>query len=460
MTQEELHEIDFNVKNLGNCNVPSPIILSKIEGDEVYDYVNEGDRILYDGSTRAILEYQTTGNAPISFEKAGPREKLYFDPSKTKVAIVTCGGLCPGLNNVIRGLVMQLYRRYGVSNVVGVKYGLMGFMPQYKFPFVPLTPDIVDRIHLQGGSYLSSSRGAQDSSVIVDTLQRENINILFCIGGDGTMRAAQKIADEIEKRGVKIAVSCVPKTIDNDISFIDKSFGFETAFSQASDICIKAHNEAKGAYNGIAIVKLMGRDSGFIAANTTLATGDVNFALIPEMKFDLYGEKGLINQIKKRVEARQHALIIVAEGAGQFFFEKSDERDASGNVKYSDIGIYLKDKIQEQFKKEGFPCSIKYIDPSYIIRSAAANSNDSKFCNQLAQNAVHAAMAGKTAFTVGHWNGAFTILPIRAAVKERKRINLESELWWNVLESTSQPNRMLNDDNEPAETHAETPKLD
>lgn len=459
MTQEELHALNFNVKQLGNCNVQSPFILSKVEGDEVYDYVNEEDRILYDASTRAVFEYQTTGKAPIAFEKAGPREKLYFEPSKTKVAIVTAGGLCPGLNNVIRGLVMQLYRRYNVHNVIGIKYGLKGFIPEYNLPYVTLTPDIVDRIHIQGGSYLSSSRGPQSAEVIVDTLQRENINILFCIGGDGTLRAAQTISDEIEKRGLKIAVGCVPKTIDNDISFIDKSFGFETAFSQASDICINAHNEAKGAYNGIAIVKLMGRDSGFIAANTTLATGDVNFVLVPEMKFDLYGEKGLINQIKHRVLARQHALVIVAEGAGQFFFEKSDERDASGNMKYSDIGIYLKDKISEQFKKEGFPHSIKYIDPSYIIRSAAANSNDSKFCNQLAQNAVHAAMAGKTAFTVGHWNGYFTILPIKAAVKERKRINLESELWWNVLESTSQPPRMLNDDNEPAEYHIESPVL-
>jgi len=460
MTQEELHAIDFNVKNLGKCNVKSPITLSKEVGDEVYDYVSDGDRILYDNSTRTILEYQTTGKAPISFEKAGPKEHIYFDPSKTKVAIVTCGGLCPGLNNVIRGLVMQLYRRYGVTNVVGVKYGLMGFNPEYKLPFVPLTPDIVDRIHLQGGSYLSSSRGEQPSEIIVDTLQRENINILFCIGGDGTMRAAYRIAEEVEKRGLKIAVGCVPKTIDNDISFIDKSFGFETAFSQASDVCIKAHNEAKGAYNGIAIVKLMGRDSGFIAANTTLATGDVNFVLIPEMKFDLYGDKGLINQIKKRVEARQHALIIIAEGAGQYFFDASSDTDASGNKKYSDIGIFLKDKIDEQFKKEGFKTSIKYIDPSYIIRSAAANSNDSKFCNQLAQNAVHAVMAGKTAFTVGHWNGTFTILPIKAAVKERKRINLESELWYNVIESTSQPLRMLNNDEESAETHIESPKLD
>ena len=461
MTQEELNSLDFNVKSLGKCNVPSPLHLSKVVGDEVYDYVTEKERILYDGSTKAVYDFKETNIPPISFEKAGPREFIYFEPNKTKVAIVTAGGLCPGLNNVIRGLVMQLFRRYNVHNVIGIKFGLQGFISKYNHPYVVLTPDIVDRIHLQGGSFLSSSRGDQPSEEIVDTLQRENINILFCIGGDGTLRAAQDISDEIERRGLKISVGCVPKTIDNDISFIDKSFGFETAFSEASNICINAHNEAKGAYNGIAIVKLMGRDSGFIAANTTLATGDVNFVIIPEMRFDLYGERGLINQIKKRLISRQHALVIVAEGAGQFLFEHDEnvERDDSGNVKYKDIGIYLKDKISEQFNKEDFPHSIKYIDPSYIIRSAPANSNDSKFCNQLAQHAVHAAMAGKTAFVVGHWNGNFTILPIRAAVKERKKINLESELWWSVLESTSQPNRMLNDPNESAEYKIASPTL-
>jgi 6-phosphofructokinase 1 len=460
MTQEELYSLDFNVKSLGECKIPSKLELSKGEGsDETFNYVNESDRILYDGSTRSLRVFSEGERVPISFEKAGPRKELYFEHSKTKVAIVTAGGLCPGLNNVIRGLVMQLYRRYDVKNVIGIKYGLMGFNPQYELDYEILTPDIVDRIHLQGGSYLSSSRGAQSSEMIVDTLQRENINILFCIGGDGTLRAAQSISDEIERRGLKIAVGCIPKTIDNDISFIDKSFGFETAFSQASDICINAHNEAKGAYNGIAIVKLMGRDSGFIAANTTLATGDVNFVLIPEMRFDLYGEKGLINQIKKRVEKRKHALVIVAEGAGQYFFQENNGHDASGNVKYSDIGTFLSKKIKEEFDRQKYPCSIKYIDPSYIIRSAPANSNDSKFCNQLAQNAVHAAMAGKTAFVVGHWNGSFTILPILAAVKERKRVNLQGELWWSVLESTGQEPRMLNEEGEDLEYHIPSPKF-
>ena len=454
MTQNNIDSLDFTVKTLeGICSIPSPLNLKNTDGDDEYDYVKDGERILFDASTKSIEEFQKTGKMPVSFEKAGPKQFIYFQPDKTKVAIVTAGGLCPGLNNVIKGLVTQLNQRYKVHNVVGVKYGFRGFTDG--FELVPRTPELVDRIHLQGGSFLGSSRGEQPSSMIVDVLQRQNINILFCIGGDGTLRAAKSIADEIRSRNLSIAVGCVPKTIDNDICFIDKSFGFETAYSVASEIVINAHNEAKGAYNGIAMIKLMGRDSGFIAANTALATGEANFVLIPEMKFDLYGENGFITKLRERLVNRHHALIIVAEGAGQFFFEGDNvERDESGNVKYQDIGVYLKAKISDYFAK-GKPTylhnSIKYIDPSYIIRSSPANSTDSKFCNLLSLNAIHAAMAGKTEFVVGHWNGNFTILPISATITERKRINLESELWGNVLEITGQPIKMIANPDESAQ---------
>jgi 6-phosphofructokinase 1 len=276
-------------------------------------------------------------------------------------------------------------------------------------------------------------------------LERLSINILFCIGGDGTLRGAQAIHDEIERRGLKISIAGIPKTIDNDINYIDKSFGFETAYTIAREIIINAHNEAHGAYNGIALIKLMGRDSGFIVANATLATQEANFVLIPEMDFDLYNANGFLENLKKRLSNRHHALIVVAEGAGQFLFENKDvKHDASGNVKYSDIGLYLKEKISEEFSKEDFPFNLRYIDPSYIIRSAPANASDAKFCHLLAQNAVHAAMSGKTNFVVGNWEGNFTLLPIGVAIAKRKRIDLEGELWHNVLEATGQPFNMKN----------------
>lgn len=433
-------KIDSIIQSLGNCNVESPLKLSRVKGDGIFDYIEDNDRILYDQTLKNFMRCMEKKVAPVSFEKAGPKQHLYFEPAKTKVAIVTCGGLCPGLNDVIRSLVMELYYRYNVKNILGIRYGFEGFIPKHNHPYLELNPDIVRNIYMRGGSILGSSRGMQEISVIVDQMEQMNISILFCIGGDGTLHGAQAIKEEVEKRNLKISIACIPKTIDNDIGFIDRSFGFETAFSIAKDIIRDAHNEAIGAYNGISLIKLMGRDSGFIAANAALSVQEVNFVLIPEMDFDLYGENGFLNVLKKRLENRHHALIVVAEGAGQNLFKDiSREKDASGNILNQDIGLFLKDKIANEFTKLNFPYSIKYIDPSYIIRSAAANANDSKFCNQLSRNAVHAAMAGKTGFVVSYWNSRFVLLPIPLTIKERKKVDVESELWWSVLEATGQP---------------------
>ena len=436
---------DFLVSSLGKGGVVSPLRHTRRADNPVYKFVDENERIIYDVSLENFKKCHETGDLPISFEKAGPRENIYFEPAKTKVGIVTCGGLCPGLNNVIRSLVNELYYRYGISRILGIQYGYEGLISSYNHPVIELTPTMVSSIHLIGGTLLGSSRGDQDVAKMVDTLEILNINVLFCIGGDGTLRGAHAIHKEIEKRKLKISVGGIPKTIDNDIDLIQKSFGFETAFSIANDIIRNAHNEAYGAFNGIALVKLMGRDSGFIAANAALAIQEVNFVLIPEFTFDLYGPRGFLNVLKKRLEERHHAVIVVAEGAGQDFFDCSgSNKDVSGNVKYNDIGIYLKDKISEEFKNKGFTHSIKYIDPSYIIRSAPANANDSKFCNLLAQNAVHAALAGKTDFVTGFWNNQFTLMPIEMVVAKRKKIDVEGELWWNVLEATGQPISMKN----------------
>jgi 6-phosphofructokinase 1 len=436
---------DFIVSSLGKGNVVSPLKHTHRVENPVYKFVNDSERILYDVSLDYFNKCKETGELPVSFEKAGPRENIFFEPAKTKVGIVTCGGLCPGLNNVIRSLVNELYYRYGISRILGIQYGYEGLIPSYNHPFIELTAPMISYIHLTGGTFLGSSRGIQDVEKMVDSLEIMNINVLFCIGGDGTLRGAHALHKEIEKRKLKICVAGIPKTIDNDIDLIQKSFGFETAFSIANDIIRNAHNEASGAFNGIALVKLMGRDSGFIAASAALAIQEVNFVLIPEITFDLYGQRGFLHVLRKRLEERHHSVIVVAEGAGQEFFECSDEnKDVSGNKKYKDIGIYLKDKISEEFENKGFPFSIKYIDPSYIIRSAPANANDSKFCNLLAQNAVHAALSGKTDFVIGFWNNQFTLLPIEMVVAKRKKIDVEGELWWNVLEATGQPISMKN----------------
>jgi len=435
---------DFEVKNLGERTIKSPLKPTFHPDGLSFRFI-ENDRVLVDSSLDAIKRCIKTEQLPFSFEKAGPHRHLYFNPANTKAAIVTCGGLCPGINNVIRSIVNQLHYRYNVNQIIGIQYGFEGFIPKYNHPVVELTPDNVDAIHLFGGTILGSSRGNQDVTEIVDRLCELDVNILFCIGGDGTLHGAHAIYEEIARRKLSISVAVIPKTIDNDIFLIDKSFGFETAFSIANEIIRDAHNEAKGAYNGIAILKLMGRNSGFIAAHAALSIQEVNFVLIPEIDFDLDGPNGFLEFLQKRIENRHHALIVVAEGAGQKFFDgEAVEKDASGNIKNKDIGIYLKERIAEKFQSEEIPVSIKYIDPSYIIRSAPANPNDSKFCGLLAQNAVHAAMAGKTDFVVGHWNHTFTLLPIPIAISEQKRIDMNDELWWNVLETTGQPVSMKN----------------
>ena len=438
--------MDFIVKNLGECKIKSPLKLSTVKGDGIYDFVEDGERVLYSSSLQEVMTAIKNGAELRSFEKPGPKEYIYFEPAKTKVAIVTCGGLCPGLNNVIRGLVCHLWNRYGVKNIVGVQYGFAGLNPVNQMPFINLDPDLVDDIHKDGGSMLASSRGNQPSEVIVDTLEKNNINILFCVGGDGTLRGAHDIYKEIERRNLKISIACVPKTIDNDISYIDKSFGFESAFTSAQNIILNAHYEAKGAQNGVALIKLMGRDSGFIAANVALAVPDVNFCLIPEMNFDLENDSqtGFLNCLERRLMSKKHAVVVVAEGAGQQFMTGERKVDASGNVLHEDIGIFMKNQIIDFFTKKNIPISVKYFDPSYIIRSIPANANDSKFCEQLTQNAVHAAMAGKTDFVVGYWKHQFTIVPIPIAVAARKKIDLNSDLWWNVLEATGQPQSMVN----------------
>jgi 6-phosphofructokinase 1 len=377
---------------------------------------------------------------PVTFETSRPERKIYFDPTKVTACIVTCGGLCPGLNNVIRAVVMSLYHGYGVRSIFGIRYGLQGFIPKYKHALMPLTPQTVSDIHEQGGTILGSSRGAQSIETIVDTLERQNINILLIIGGDGTLRAAEKIENEVSARKLKISVVAIPKTIDNDISFVSRSFGFETAVETATNAIQCAHTEALSYPNGIGLVKLMGRYSGFIAATAAASQRDVNFVLIPEVDFDLDGKNGFLEVLKERLVSRSHAVIVVAEGAGQKYFENGNkDTDESGNVRLKDIGGFLKQRIVDFFGKQEMEVSLKYIDPSYIIRSVPANTNDGLFSATLGQNAVHAAMAGKTGLVVSVWHGVYCQLPIRLAISQKKSLHPTSRLWISVLESTGQP---------------------
>lgn len=381
-----------------------------------------------------------------SFEIAGPKKEIYFDPSKVRAGIVTCGGICPGLNNVIRAIVLGLYYNYGCTNILGFMNGFEGFIPEYGHPVIPLDPGRVTSIHTRGGTILGTSRGPQSIDGIVDTLERMNVNQLFIIGGDGTLTAAEKIAEKIKQRGLKIALVGIPKTIDNDIPLVSESFGFDTAVEISTQAISSAHVEATSSKNGIGLVKLMGRYSGFIAAVASLAQRDVNFVFIPEKRFELHGPKGFLEVLKKRMLERKHAVIVVAEGAGQDLIDSEEnEVDASGNKKFKDIGLFLKDRIEQYFKEQKIELNLKYIDPSYMIRSTQANTHDGLFAATLAQNAVHAAMAGYTNLLVSIWHGVYCYVPLKLVNQREKRLSLSGRIWLNALESTGQPD-FINDE--------------
>ena len=430
--------INTDIITLGEAKIPSPIRQRAKNADRL-SLVSDDCRILIDVDADSLTKTVQAGKLPSSFELAGPRKKIFFDSSKLRCALVTCGGLCPGLNDIIRAIVLELHYGYGVRNIYGIKYGLQGFIPQYGHDLINLTPDFVVNIHKRGGSILGSSRGPQNIDEIIDCLDRMNVGILFMIGGDGTLMAANRIADAILERNLKISVIGVPKTIDNDIYLVSRSFGFDTAVDVATHAIMGAHNEAEGYPNGIGLIKLMGRHSGFIAATAVLAQQDVNFVLIPEVDFDLEGPGGLLRAIRDRLAERGHAVVVVAEGAGQKFFQDANaERDASGNIKLKDIGLFLKDSIISYFESKGIDISLKYIDPSYMIRSLPANTNDRVFCNFLGRNAVHAGMSGKTNVLIGHWNNHFVHLPMKTVAGKRKKIDPQGMLWRSALEATGQ----------------------
>jgi 6-phosphofructokinase 1 len=431
----------LRVRCLGRPAIVSPmarLVQGRVSSPH---YVHESDRVLLD-DTLGGAEARLCDVADLpSLEPGGPREYIYFDPARTKAGIVTCGGLCPGLNNVIRGLVLELADNYGVTDVVGFRDGFRGLAGPDVTP-VPLSRDAVADIHNRGGTVLGTSRGDQDPSLMVETLVRLEISVLFVIGGDGSLRGAAKIASAAERLGVELSVIGVPKTIDNDIPYLDQSFGFQTAFTRATDSIKSALTEASSTPHGVGLVKVMGRHSGFIACYAALASHDVDFVLIPEVPFQLDGPGGFLHLLRDRVRRRGHAVVVVAEGAGQELLTHDGAVDASGNARLADIGGLLRQRITADFAGAGEELSLRYVDPGYAIRSVAANGWDAVYCLRLAQAAVHAAMAGRTAMVVGRWHGRFVHIPIPVATGSRNQVDPNGDLWISVLEATGQPERL------------------
>jgi len=430
----ELANLDLSIQTLGPAEFPNPLCrYVESDGDRVF-IRDEADRINMD-----IRANPNVHRKHLSFESAGAREKLYFEPGRARAAIVTCGGLCPGLNDVIRSVVRQLHLWYDVKKVYGIRFGFGGLSRSPEYPPMELDLEAVVNIQQVGGTILGSARGKPDTDEIVDTLLRWKINMLFCVGGDGTLRGADEIADEIERRGLKIAVIGIPKTIDNDVPFVYRSFGYQTAVEEARHVLECAHVEANGVKHGVGLVKLMGRDAGFVTASAALSNGDVNYCLIPEMSVPIQGENGLLEHLRRRLKARNHALIAVAEGALQSYLGESGQTDASGNKVYNDAGRWLGGEIEKAFREWGEEVNVKYFSPSYSIRSVPANGDDRIFCADLGRHATHAAMAGKTRMLVGFWHGEFTHVPLKAIYGMKKRVKRDQSLWVSVLTSTGQP---------------------
>ena len=421
----------FRIDCIGECKIMSPL-----KGEHVH-FTTDDSCVLLDKFYSDLKNRVTeSGKIPV-FEEAGPREKIFHDPRWSKAAILTAGGLCPGLNSVIKGLTLTLKQTYGVPLVYGIPYGYAGLNPAFGHPPVVLDGAAVDDIHEQGGTILGSSRGEQDTETMLETLVRLDINMLFCVGGDGTLRSAHDLAMAAKRRHLNISIIGIPKTIDNDICFMDRTFGFETAVYATNNVITVAHNEAKGALNGVGLIHVMGRDSGFIAAYAALANTHINFCLIPEEQFTLEeGENALFPVLFDRLRRRRHAVIIVAEGAGQELIRGEREMDKSGNILNINIGEFLKAEIKKYAKKVGTEVNIKYFDPTYMIRGVPANGTDAVFCYLLAQNAVHAAFAGRTDMVIGHWADTFTHVPISMAVRERKKVDPEGPLWRSVRLNT------------------------
>jgi 6-phosphofructokinase 1 len=426
------HHSDYIIQKLGQCSIRSPM-------PDIH-FSEDHERVLLHSDPTDVHQFFRAGKTPPSFEIAGPRAKIFFDPKGLKCGIVTCGGICPGVNDVIRAIVLSLFHHYGIDKVHGFRFGYAGLTANPPLPPMELTPQRVDGIHMNGGTILGTSRGPQDVAEMVDTLERMQISILFAVGGDGTLRGVHAISEEAAKRGLNISLIGIPKTIDNDIAYIEQSFGFQTAVTASRTAIYSANIEATGAINGIGMVKLMGRHSGFIAAYATLANSDVNFCLVPEVRFN---REAFLAALLDRLRRKHHAVIVVAEGAGQDLMDETGAQDLSGNVRLGDIGFFLKSHIERYLEQTNLDFTLKYIDPGYTIRSMPANPSDSVFCLLLGHNAVHAGMAGRTDMVVGFWKNKFTHVPISLAASERKRIDPESRLWKNVLASTGQPTEMI-----------------
>jgi len=384
----------------------------------------------------------------LQFLRAGPRKSLYWDPKKTKAAIVNCGGLCPGLNSVIRELVMSL-DMYGCKDIYGIVGGYKGVMEPEKW--LKLTPKYVEEMHVKGGSFLVSDRGNPPHLDMAKMYQKHGINQVYIIGGDGTAKGAMQTYEQMlgprpgkGYKGVDLmqaidhgcSMCSIPKTIDNDIPVLDFTFGFHTAVAKAVEAIDTAYTEATCNANCMGLVKLMGRHAGFIAMYACIAARHVDLCLISEMDVDMEEVK---KYIAEKMKTQKYCTVVIAEGLGDTLIQGGGV-DAGGNKTLADVGPWFKKQIEAHMKATGAPFTCKYIDPSYIIRAAPPDAFDSVYCSNLAQSAVHGCFAGYTGFCVGKYANHYAMLPIDEITSRKSRtVNVRGRWFSRLMFTTKQP---------------------
>ncbi|GAB7034046.1 6-phosphofructokinase [Streptomyces sp. NPDC021749] len=263
-----------------------------------------------------------------------------------RVGVLTGGGDCPGLNAVIRAIVRKGTQEYG--------YDFLGFRDGWRGPLendtVPLDIPAVRGTLPRGGTILGSSRTnpfkAQDGvRRIKETLAKQEVEALIAIGGEDTLGVATRLSGEY-------GVPCVgvPKTIDNDLSATDYTFGFDTAVGVATEAIDRLHTTAE-SHMRVLVVEVMGRHAGWIALHSGLA-GGANVILIPEQRFDV---EQVCGWIESRFTVRYAPIVVVAEGAmpkdGQMVL-KDDSKDSFGHVRLSGVGEWLAKEIEARTGKE------------------------------------------------------------------------------------------------------------
>jgi len=385
--------------------------------------------ILMNDSKAALRSHALDGGAI----RGNACKHIWWEPKKVKAALITAGGLCPGLNSIIQGVTNCLWRDYGVRQIVGITAGYNGLSDPAKHPSMLLTPELVEDIHMRGGSILKAGRGGFNAAKICETLRAGGYTHLFVIGGDGTQYAGHLLYVEARKQKLPISVVGVPKSIDNDVLFVDRTFGFDSAVEAAAGVIRNGWVEATSCPNAVGIVKLMGRDAGFVAAHAALASNLVDLVLVPEVEVEM---EDVLQFVDATLAHKGHMVVVVAEGAGQAHVA-TGQKDASGHTVYGDVGVYLRDTLNKHLKPKGGRTF--YIDPSYIIRSVPPTPNDHIYCARLANNAVHTAMRGYTGVCVGAIHNIIVILKSKLIASGKKQLKIKSSTWQSCVQVCSMP---------------------